>query len=74
MSLLEIGELVMEYRGGRKVSRRPLYGASLTVSAGEIVAIVGESGSGKSTLASAIGRLPVPGLQHVSRRLTNLDC
>lgn len=68
MSLLEIEELVMEYRGGRNVSR-PLDGASLSVLAGEIVAIVGESGSGKSTLASAIGRLPVPGLHHVSGSL-----
>ncbi|WP_421762192.1 ABC transporter ATP-binding protein [Devosia sp.] len=65
MSLLEVEELVMEYRGGRKVSR-PLDAASLSVSAGEIVAIVGESGSGKSTLAAAIGRLPIPGLLLVS--------
>lgn len=68
MSLLEISDLVMEYGGGR-VRSRSLDGASLSLEAGEILALVGESGSGKSTLANAIGRLPVRGLKRISGRL-----
>lgn len=68
MSLLEIADLVMEYRGLRGVSRS-LDCANLVVDVGAIVALVGESGSGKSTLANAIGRLPVRGLTRISGRL-----
>jgi oligopeptide/dipeptide ABC transporter ATP-binding protein len=68
MSLLEIRELVLEYRvRDRRV--RSLDGATLSVAQGEIVAHVGESGTGKSTLAAAIGRLPIPGAHRLSGAL-----
>ncbi|MEU6146899.1 ABC transporter ATP-binding protein [Streptomyces sp. NPDC047081] len=54
--LLEIEDVVAEYRTGKRTVRA-LDGASLTVHRGETVGIVGESGSGKSTLGLLIGRL-----------------
>jgi ABC-type lipoprotein export system ATPase subunit len=51
--------LVKTFGEGRG-ARRVLDGASLTVSAGEVVAIVGRSGSGKSTLLHLIGGLDRP--------------
>jgi oligopeptide/dipeptide ABC transporter ATP-binding protein len=68
VSLLEIRDLVVEYRTrDRRV--RSLDGATLQVARGEIVGLVGESGSGKSTLAAGIGRLPVPGAQRAGSLL-----
>ncbi|MBP9733961.1 MAG: ABC transporter ATP-binding protein [Candidatus Omnitrophica bacterium] len=52
--LLKVEGLKVYYRGA---DRPAVDGLSLTVRAGECLAIVGESGSGKSTAASAIGRL-----------------
>uniref|UniRef100_A0AAU1ZR93 ABC transporter ATP-binding protein n=1 Tax=Streptomyces sp. NBC_00093 TaxID=2975649 RepID=A0AAU1ZR93_9ACTN len=54
--LLEIEDVVAEYRTGKRAVRA-LDGASLTVHRGETVGIVGESGSGKSTLGLLVGRL-----------------
>ena len=55
--MLSIGDLVVRYRG---VEEPTLKGVSLTISAGEKIALVGESGSGKSTLAKALlGLAPV---------------
>jgi len=62
---LEVRELVMDY-GSRRGRVRALDGVDLVVAPAEVIGIVGESGSGKSTLGAAIGRLPVPGVRHVS--------
>ncbi|MDT0266632.1 ABC transporter ATP-binding protein [Streptomyces sp. DSM 44915] len=56
--LLEIEDLTVGYRVGG-TERLAVRGLSLTVHAGETVAVVGESGSGKSTTAHAVnGMLP----------------
>ncbi|MDQ0315416.1 ATP-binding cassette domain-containing protein [Amorphus orientalis] len=57
--VLEVAELQVSY-GHRAGPIPALEGASVTVGAGEAVAIVGESGSGKSTLAAAVMRLLAP--------------
>jgi ABC-type lipoprotein export system ATPase subunit len=51
--------LVKTFGEGRG-ARRVLDGASLTVDAGEVVAVIGRSGSGKSTLLHLIGGLDRP--------------
>jgi ABC-type lipoprotein export system ATPase subunit len=51
--------LVKTYGEGR-AARRVLDGASLSVGAGELVAVLGRSGSGKSTLLHLVGGLDRP--------------
>jgi len=58
--VLEASGLVRTYRGGDGQALRVLDGASLTVGAGEMVAVVGSSGSGKSTLLQLLGALDRP--------------
>jgi ABC-type lipoprotein export system ATPase subunit len=53
-------EGVVKTFGEGRAARRVLDGASLSVSAGEVVAILGRSGSGKSTLLHLIGGLDRP--------------
>jgi oligopeptide transport system ATP-binding protein len=50
--VLSVDDVVVDYRG--RPPLRAVDGASLAISAGEVVALVGESGCGKSSLARAI--------------------
>ncbi|HET8784286.1 MAG TPA: ABC transporter ATP-binding protein, partial [Candidatus Limnocylindrales bacterium] len=64
-AVLDVSDLVMDFRvGGRLIGAgdalRAVDGVSLTIRAGETVALVGESGSGKSTVGRCVVRLLEP--------------
>jgi putative ABC transport system ATP-binding protein len=67
--VLELAQVSKVYQGSPPV--RALDRVSLTVTAGELVAVVGPSGSGKSTLLHLLGTLDTPTAGNV--RVTGLD-
>lgn len=61
MSLVTLSNVSKSYRDpGSQLSVPVLHGVSLTLEAGESVAVVGPSGCGKSTLLNIIGTLDAP--------------
>ena len=60
MSLLEVKEIVKQYRLPGQQPIRVLDGVSFAVEAGEHVAVVGRSGAGKTTLLNILGGLDRP--------------
>lgn len=56
-AVLEVQELTVAYRSGSGELTPAVQDVTLTVAAGETLAVVGESGSGKSTMASVVNRL-----------------
>ncbi len=71
MALLELQDVQVDYRRGRRVTRA-VNGVSLRVNAGETVALVGESGCGKTTVArSILGLQPYSGSIALGGRKVN---
>ncbi|MBI3092311.1 MAG: ABC transporter ATP-binding protein [Candidatus Tectomicrobia bacterium] len=58
-AVIDVRHLVKTYRMG-EVEVRALNGVSLTIAAGDYVAVMGSSGSGKTTLMNILGLLDVP--------------
>lgn len=58
--MLELRDLVKHYRSGGAETVTALDGVSMSVAAGELVALYGPSGSGKTTLLSIVAALMPP--------------
>ncbi|WP_062198963.1 ABC transporter ATP-binding protein [Massilibacterium senegalense] len=58
--MIEVKNVVKEYKIGRERIVKALDGISLTIEKGSFVSIMGPSGSGKSTLLALMGLLDVP--------------
>ena len=58
--MLEVADIVKEYRLPGQQPIRVLDGVSFAVKAGEHVAVVGRSGAGKTTLLNILGGLDKP--------------
>jgi len=74
-ALIEVEDLTKEYQLGQQ-RIRALDHVTLTIAAGEFIAIMGASGSGKSTLLNAIGGLDHPTGGHIrvgGETITTLD-
>jgi len=58
--LIQVQDLVVEFRAAGKRTVKAVSGISLDVKAGETLGLVGESGCGKSTVARSLIQLPPP--------------
>ena len=58
--MIELKDLAKTYRKAKEPPVKAINQVSLTIEAGEMVAILGPSGSGKSTLMNVMGLLDRP--------------
>ena len=58
--LVQVEDLVVEFRAAGKRTVKAVSGISLDIKTGETLGLVGESGCGKSTVARSLIQLPPP--------------